>query len=116
MSTLVTCSLPGAVTTHASTRRFGGSQFQTSQASCISFKREVSAKAVLRQPVVVAGGIISVAGGGQQVNGAKRRGRSRHQSVCSLAETPTSERPHHEGQCEQCGWAESIGCGCIQPG
>ncbi|KAF0933734.1 hypothetical protein E2562_019210 [Oryza meyeriana var. granulata] len=48
MSTLVTCSLPGAVITHASTRRFGGSQYQTSQASRVSFKREVSAKAVLR--------------------------------------------------------------------
>uniref|UniRef100_A0A0D9VEP4 Uncharacterized protein n=1 Tax=Leersia perrieri TaxID=77586 RepID=A0A0D9VEP4_9ORYZ len=48
MPTLITCSLPGAVTTHASTRRFGGSQSQTSQASCISFKRELSSKAALR--------------------------------------------------------------------
>ncbi|XP_006647154.1 protein FERTILITY RESTORER RF2, mitochondrial [Oryza brachyantha] len=44
-------SLPGAVTNHAPARRFGGSQFQTSQAVCISFKREVSAKAVLRQSI-----------------------------------------------------------------
>uniref|UniRef100_A0A453JHL1 Uncharacterized protein n=1 Tax=Aegilops tauschii subsp. strangulata TaxID=200361 RepID=A0A453JHL1_AEGTS len=49
MSTLAAGSLPGTVVPNGLlTRRFQGSQFQTTQVNRISFEREVSTKATLR--------------------------------------------------------------------
>uniref|UniRef100_A0A453JHT5 Uncharacterized protein n=1 Tax=Aegilops tauschii subsp. strangulata TaxID=200361 RepID=A0A453JHT5_AEGTS len=50
MSTLAAGSLPGTVVPNGLlTRRFQGSQFQTTQVNRISFEREVSTKATLRE-------------------------------------------------------------------